>query len=84
MKFTGKVIGANKTFNSLMDSEIEGELIFIKNKEYALRFINGKKYIFEIYHFVFGENSIELEGWAGSKDNNFGRLALRIEPVIAK
>ena len=83
MKFTGKVIGTNKTFNSLMDSEIEGELIFIKNKEYALRF-NDKKYIFEIYHFVFGENSIELEGWAGNKDNNFGRLALRIEPVIAK
>lgn len=83
MKFTGKVIDANKTFNSLMDSEIEGELIFIKNKEYALRF-NDKKYIFEIYRFVFGANSIELEGWAGSKDNNFGRLALRIEPVIAK
>mgnify|MGYP005999696145 CR=1 FL=1 len=57
MKFTGKVIGANKTFNSLMDSEIEGELIFIKNKEYALRF-NDKKYIFEIYRFVFGANSI--------------------------
>lgn len=83
MKFIGKVIGSNKTFNSLLDLEAEGELIFLKNKEYTLYF-GDKKYIFEIYNFVFGENSIELEGWAGNKDNNFGRLALRIEPVIAK
>ena len=80
MKFTGKVIGTNNIFKSLDGSETNVELKFKKNKDYELT-LGENSYYYEIYNFIFNEDSIDLEGWAGSKDNNFARLAIRVKPL---
>ena len=83
MKFIGKVTGTNKAFESLIDMESDGELSWVRGKDYQLNF-GDKTLYFEVYNFLIGGNDIELEGWAGDKDNNFGRIAIKIQPLIAK
>lgn len=83
MQFIGKITGTNNAFDRLKDKESNGELNWQGAKDYELIF-DGEKFFYQIYNFVIEGNHIEFEGYLADENQQVGRVAIQIEPLVAK
>lgn len=74
-----KVIGANELLDEYRDLEGAGSLISIDKSHYELK-IKEERFYYQCYDTIITEDSIELEGWAATKDEKVGRLGVRFTP----
>ena len=75
-----KVIGANELLEEYKDLEDSGSLLSIDEAHYELK-IGEKRFYYQVYKIVITEDSIELEGWAATKENNVGRMGIKFTPL---
>jgi len=80
MKGQIKVLGASKSFKSLIGYDGYGSLLSINEKTCLLQ-LGEEKITYEIYKTVYAENHVECEGWSTDKNSNFGKIALKFTSI---